>query len=79
MILRQDRSGWASGEPLLQVQALRFPGKKTVFCQPQSLGLFGPPFLPSVLGFFVVRCQASVTQAEVGPYCGIDLLKYVFH
>lgn len=64
---------------MLAVPPLRFPGGQTVLGQPRSLDLLGPPFLPSVLDFFVIQCQASVTQAELDPYCGVDLLKNIFH
>lgn len=30
-------------------------------------------------GVFVYPCQATVTRAEVGPYCEGDSLKYMFH
>lgn len=67
MILRKERSEWGSREALLQAPVAVLRGKDTSL----SLGLFGLFLLPSVLDFSVLQCQAGVTQAELGPYCGV--------
>ena len=43
------------------------------------LGPFGDTLSSLNSGLFVYRCQATVTRAEVGPYCEGDSLKYMFH